>query len=214
MQVYLIRHGQTEWNRLGKAQGHTDIDLDETGQRQVSELETAFAGRPLGQVWSSDLVRATSTAAALTRATGAALTTDAALRERAFGEWEGFAYNDVHTRLREASAEVDISEFHARPPGGESVLDVWHRVESIVARLREAEQPIAIVSHGGVCAQLLAQLLRGTMESTRSFRFENTAITELVRRPDGFFRLVRFGCTAHLSEPSAPMIDAHNLQIR
>lgn len=214
MNVYIIRHGQTEWNLQGRAQGHTDIDLDPTGCQQVCELETAFCAGGVSQVWTSDLLRATNTAKAIAQATGAKLVTDPNLRERSFGEWEGLPYHEVHHRLREASLAIDVSEFQVRPPGGESVKDVWNRVEGVVANIQSHGGSLAIVSHGGVCAQLLAQLLRGTQESTRSFRFENTAITELFRRPDGYFRLIRFGCVAHLSKPSVPMVDAHNLQPR
>lgn len=191
MRVYLIRHGQTAWNAEARAQGHSDIELDQEGQDQAEALAKAYRGR-LAKVFSSDLKRASVTANAL----GCPNTwLDARLRERAFGEWEGLTFRDFHTMLpREPHAELSF-----RPPGGESFQDVWARISPFVESLQDEEEHLAIVSHGGTCSLLLAQLLRGTLHTSRSFRFGNTAVTELERRRDGLYTMLRYNCTAHLA---------------
>lgn len=214
MKLYLVRHAQTEWNVLGRAQGHTDIDLDETGRKQLADLTQAFTRVSLQRVWSSDLLRAASTATAVAHGSTCDVEHWTDLRERSFGDWEGEPYQEVHQRLRSAAAEAGLSEFEVRPPGGESLRDLWNRTARVLSSLPTDSESLAIVTHGGVCAHLLAHCLAGTIESTKSFRFENTAVTTLERRPDGIFRLLSFGDTSHLQAPSAPMIDAQSFPNR
>lgn len=194
MRVYLIRHAQTAWNAEGRAQGHTDIELDEEGRDQAMCLGRAYHGQ-FHKVLTSDLLRSSETAKQLSCAN---TWTDKRLRERCFGEWEGEPFQEIHGKMY-ASGKP---HFECRPPGGESFSDVWHRVEPVAKELFEADESVAIVSHGGTCAILLAQLLKGTHATTRGFRFGNTAVTELERRPDGLFVMVRYNDTSHLHAPA------------
>jgi broad specificity phosphatase PhoE len=197
MRVYLIRHGQTAWNAEGRAQGHTDIELDEDGKEQANALGRAVAAGWFvpAKVVTSDLARSAETARALNCPN---TWTDKRLRERSFGEWEGMPFEDIH-RLMNASGKP---LFDVQPPSGESFRDVWHRLEPVAAELFAEEEPTAVVTHGGSCAILLAQLLKGTHATTRAFRFGNTAVTELHRRPDGLFMMVRYNDTSHLNAPA------------
>jgi broad specificity phosphatase PhoE len=194
MRLFLIRHGQTAWNATGRAQGHSDIELDSQGLAQADALGRAYRGR-VAKVLSSDLKRASETAKALECPN---TWLDKRLRERGFGQWEGMEFAEFHRMLpREPKAE-----FEFRPPGGESFHDVWTRTEPLIASLNDEDDDLAIVTHGGTCSLLLAQLLRGTLQTSRSFRFGNTAVTELERRRDGLYTMIRYNCTAHLSTPA------------
>jgi probable phosphoglycerate mutase len=198
MRLFLVRHGQTAWNLAGRAQGQTDVPLDEVGLAQRDRLGSAFLGVRLSRIYSSDLLRASQTAEALVKATGAPIEFSRELRERGFGEWEGQSFIDL---LDWSIAEADrlgVPRIAVRPPGGESYLDLWERTSPILDRIVEAGETCAIVSHGGTCSVLLAQLVRGTPETARAFRFGNTAIYELKRREDGYFRIDRFNDTRHL----------------
>lgn len=197
MRVYLIRHGQTAWNAHGRAQGHTDIELDEEGREQARALgEAARAGRIRAhKVVTSDLVRSAETAKALECVN---TLTDPRLRERSFGEWEGLPFEEIHRQVPGSG----VGAFEFRPPGGESFQDVWNRVEPVAAELFDEKDPIAVVTHGGTCAILLAQLLKGTQATPRAFRFGNTGVTELQRRPDGLFTMIRYNDLTHLSSPA------------
>lgn len=195
MRLYLVRHAQTAWNREGRAQGHSDIPLDEHGQTQARLLAERFEGHTLATVWSSDLSRCVATAEGIVRRTGAPLTTCQDLRERGFGEWEGRDFTEITGELYAPGRDP----FTFRPPGGESMHDVWERIGGVSERLAAHTEDLAVVTHGGVCALLLARLLRGGTDTARAFRFSNTGVTVLGRRPDGMFRLDQYDNTDHLN---------------
>ena len=80
--LFVVRHGETAWNVDTRIQGQLDVPLNDTGRWQAARLAEALAGEGIAAIYSSDLQRASETAAALAAATGLALVTDAALRER------------------------------------------------------------------------------------------------------------------------------------
>lgn len=193
IRVYLVRHGQTAWNVEKRAQGHTDIALDEVGTAQAQGVGRFFAAASVGLVLSSDLVRAHQTAMAISQE----FKTDPMLREQGFGQWEGEDYLEVRRRFIAAGDHPDVT-----PPGGESKRDVWNRLAPIHQRLSETLFDTAIVSHGGTSSLLCARLLGGTVEMAASFKFSNGAVTEFERMADGRFRLIRYDDVSHLSKVS------------
>ncbi len=195
-----MRHGRTAWNIAGRAQGHTDIPLDEIGLEQRDLLAQSFKTIKLDRIYSSDLMRAKQTAEALVDATGAPLEVYRDLRERGFGEWEGQSFTDLQDWIVQEAARLGISKIAVRPPGGESYVDLWARTSGLLQSILDSDEDAAIVSHGGTCSILLAQLIRGTPESARSFRLKNTSVFELERREDGYFSITRFNDTSHLDE--------------
>ena len=82
--IYLVRHGQTDWNLQGLLQGHQDIQLNEAGRRQARELHDFFKDIRLGAVYASDLARARQTAEIIAAAHDQPVKTHQALRERYF----------------------------------------------------------------------------------------------------------------------------------
>ncbi|HZH98045.1 MAG TPA: histidine phosphatase family protein, partial [Fimbriimonadaceae bacterium] len=189
MRLYLIRHAQTAWNAEGRAQGHTDIPLDEIGHKQARALGASFAAVQVDRVLTSDLERSIITAGRVAAATGAKLSLRPALRERSFGDWEGKGFEEIQRLVRESGE----SPFELRPPGGESFHDVWDRLTPVLEEVTGSHaQTLAVVTHGGTCALFLARLLRGSIQTSRSFRFANTGVTELQLRPDGLFLMVRY----------------------
>jgi broad specificity phosphatase PhoE len=198
MRLFLIRHGQTEWNNDSRAQGHTDVSLDEIGLRQSELLGRRFSFEDVQLVLSSDLRRSVQTAEPIARAAGAPLELDARLRERTFGDWEGHAYGIVSEGLHRLHNEAGVSLYDVRPPNGESMRDVWERLAPVVEMLRVEHRDVAVVSHGGATALLLAQIVGGAIEVSRAFRFANSGVTELMRRPDGSFYIARYNDIAHL----------------
>ncbi len=199
MRLLLVRHGQTSWNDSGRAQGHTDILLDPTGLEQARLIGDSFSSGIVNRVLSSDLNRSLETARCIALASGIELEIRQDLRERCFGEWEGLPFSEVSKNLYERAQGLGTSQQEVRPPAGESFLDVWSRLDAVHDELRDSNDDIAIVSHGGALSLLLAKLLRGTLDTSRAFRFGNTGITELERRNDGLFLISRYNDTSHLA---------------
>jgi broad specificity phosphatase PhoE len=167
---------------------------------QARAVGETFRGVELDRIFTSDLARAWQTADAIHATTGASVIRRADIRERSFGEWEAIDFRDLASRQIELALSKDISFFEVRPPGGESFQDVWIRVNGFMKELENTDERIAVVTHGGTCATLLARLMRANLETIRSFRFGNTSITELERRPDGFYLMLRYADTTHLGD--------------
>ncbi len=185
-----------------------DEPLDETGIRQARALAEHWDA-PLDLILSSDLQRCCSTAEPLAKKQSLVVTIDRALRERSFGELEGRDFAHVRGTMESHALEQGVTFEHARPTGGESNHDVWERLAPIEEFLRTtSHKGVAIFTHGGTCATLTARLIKGTLESVRSFRYGNTAVTEFNRLPNGLFHMIRYAETPHLTAPSSPMIDA------
>lgn len=202
--VFLVRHGQTTWNASGRAQGHTEVPLDETGRAQASAVASHLRMRlevlkPEVELWSSDLGRARETADPIVREAKLDATYLTELRERGFGTWEGESLADIRLRLEEMARSTGTDLVALRPPSGESMQDVWQRIEPLATRIRALKRSLVVVSHGGVSSLLLARLLEGSMETARAFRARNCSVTELEARPDGIFQLLRYDDVDHLS---------------
>jgi broad specificity phosphatase PhoE len=124
----LWRHGQTVWNAERRFQGQSDIPLDETGQAQAERAARLLAALRPDLIISSDLSRASATAAPLARLTGLEVTLDKDLRERYGGGWEGL--NDAEIRARYPAEHASWS-----PPDGEPSAVVAERVAAAIARI-------------------------------------------------------------------------------
>lgn len=203
MRLYVVRHGQTSWNVEGRAQGHVDIPLNEEGHGQAAAVGVAFRDIRIDRILSSDLLRAVQTAERIHEATGIPIEFRRDLRERCFGAWEGDDFAAVGARSAAIALAEGVSFLKVRPPGGESLADVWRRMSTVSAEIDRSDQALAVITHGGALSILLARLFRGNLETSRSFRFANTSITELERRKDGYYAMVRYGDTSHLNRAPA-----------
>src|SRR5438876_10058993 len=87
--IYLVRHGETVWNRDGRMQGHTDVSLSPVGEEQARRLAERLAGEKIDAVWSSDLCRASLTAEMLAAPHALTVRISPLLRESMLGNWEG-----------------------------------------------------------------------------------------------------------------------------
>lgn len=159
--LVLIRHGETDWNRQGRWQGHSDTPLNATGRAQAAAMAETQRGRPLAAIYSSDLRRATETAEALAAVSGAPILRDARLREIRLGTWEGMMFDDIRRRDGDELDRLRSHPARGRAPGGESPAEVLNRVRTVladIARDHPADR-VAIVSHGLALAALKVHLL-------------------------------------------------------
>ena len=192
MRLLLVRHGQTDWHDPKRAQGHTEVPLNARGKEQAALLGKQYENQTIDRLIASDLGRAQETARALARP----IETNPIVRERNYGDWEGGAFGEVNAKIAALGVSEGTNELIARPPNGESMADVWTRLEPFVEELRQSQGTTMVVSHGGAIAVMVAQLIHGTLETVNSLHFYNCSTTELERRADGHMLLHR------LSEPT------------
>jgi broad specificity phosphatase PhoE len=148
--LLLARHGETDWNRDRRIQGHSDTPLNETGREQARELARALAEIDLVAAYSSDLVRARETAGIAVAGRGIDVVELPELRERSFGSWEGLADDEVPTRDPEAYERWRAGQGEGAHDA-EPHVELLERIRSAVDRIA-AEHPegnVLVVSHGG-----------------------------------------------------------------
>jgi alpha-ribazole phosphatase len=153
---YLVRHGQTDWNKEGRYQGQADTPLNAAGEEQARQLAGKFDGIQIDAVYSSDLQRARRTAEAIGQALQLPVQLDVRLREINHGVWEGMLFTDIMRQYAAEIKEREMNPLEARAPGGESVLEVAERVltaaESIA--IMHPDETVILVSHGLALAVL------------------------------------------------------------
>jgi probable phosphoglycerate mutase len=149
--LVLVRHGQTAWNLDGRAQGHTDIGLDDTGRAQAQALAPYVAAMAPTALWSSDLRRARDTADYLARSTGLPVRTDRRLREFDAGARAGLTLAEFAEKFPDAHAAWQAGHLTGDVPGAESIAEVRARMVPALQDAWEATEPggtTVIVAHG------------------------------------------------------------------
>ncbi|HEY1092056.1 MAG TPA: histidine phosphatase family protein [Burkholderiaceae bacterium] len=186
--VILIRHGETDWNADTRIQGQLDIPLNARGREQAQRLADALAGETIDQIYASDLQRARATAEAVGATRGQPVLLERALRERAFGSFEGLSWAEIEERFPQDSARWRAREADFAPGGGERLADFYARSVSTVTRLAALHpgQSLVIVAHGGVldCVYRAAQRL--DLDAKRSWALGNACINRLLFTDEGF----------------------------
>jgi broad specificity phosphatase PhoE len=199
--LYLIRHGETEWNRIGRWQGHSDVPLSDEGREQAAALaERLVAERTrIDHVYASDLLRAHETARIIAEPQRLPVESLPALREIDIGPWSGLTRPEILERFPGAFVEYDL------PPGAETHESFAQRVSEAIERLtaRHRGQVLAIVTHGGVVRAMIRHLQSLSGIDRPIPHIGNTSITEL-QQDTGGWRLIRSNDLAHLSGPQAP----------
>lgn len=161
MLVYLVRHGETDWNKEKKFQGHADIPLNEKGLQQAERASFYLANKNISAVYSSDLMRASKTGEIIARLHGLQVIKDQRLREINFGVWEGLDFNNIYTQYRKEFDEWYRDTFNSTIPGGDSIKKVLQNILSFFEDLsKEGWQEVVVATHGGVIKSLLWHIKR------------------------------------------------------
>jgi probable phosphoglycerate mutase len=200
--LVLVRHGQTAWNLEGRAQGHTDVGLDDTGRAQATAVAPCIARYAPTALWSSDLARALQTATTIGEACGLEPRTDPRLREFDVGERAGLTVAEFAARFPVAFAAWKGGHITGHVPGAETTAQVLGRM---VPALREiwagtpAGETTAVVAHGACLKVSLAALIGWTEDQAASLRgLENCGWVVLEEDPHGRgLRMASYNETAH-----------------
>ena len=197
---YLIRHGETDWNKAGRYQGRTNIDLNAEGREQARLLGERFRFLPLDALYVSPLNRAMETANEVARTTGITPVTDEHFIEINFGEWEGHTIEELSEKFGSAYTDFFKDPFDHPVPGEGSFQNAMDRaIEGFnILAERHQGQNVAIISHGGLLRVMLVGLLEMGDAFYRKTWMTNTSVTMLDVMPDGRKLLMTLNDKAHL----------------
>ncbi|MDY3919058.1 MAG: histidine phosphatase family protein [Candidatus Limivivens sp.] len=166
MKIYVIRHGETDWNVARRLQGRSNTDLNENGKKLAQMTGEALKGVPFACVFTSPLNRAVETAELVLAGRKIPIIPDERLLEISFGEYEGLSSKSTNYEI----PDLDFMNFfqhpenYRTPPGGESLDQVEERtaafLEDICSRQELEDQTVLVSTHG--CA------MRGLLNSLRN----------------------------------------------
>ena len=201
--ILAIRHGETAWNQEARIQGQLDIPLNAHGLWQASQAAQALREEAIAAIYTSDLQRAVQTAQPLAQQHQQPLQLHPGLRERHFGECQGYTWAEL------AERSPDITDAWRRrvpefaPPGGESLLDLRARVVNTFHELAERHvgEQIVVVAHGGVLDIVYRAAARVDLQSPRTWSLANAGINRVLWTPEGL-TLVGWGDVSHLEGTS------------
>ena len=182
MKLFLIRHGQTDWNLKGKIQGSCDIELNHTGMKQAEELSNKILeeGYKFSKIYSSLQRRAVKTAEILSLATNLDYISIEGLEEMNLGKWEGLSWTDVKEKYQMEYEQWYINRRYTRTPRGESYQDLLERVLAVIHKIiNENCEDVVIVTHSAVIMSIQCYITNTPFDEMMKFKTENTSITEL-----------------------------------
>jgi len=173
MMVYVARHGQTQWNLEDKVCGRTDLPLTELGLSQAELLAERTKELKIDLIISSPMLRARQTAVPTAALHKLPVLVDDRLIEQNYGIYEGVSRFDEGFLSNKR-------HFAYRYPGGESMMDVAHRVYGLLEEIKEkyAGKNILLVCHGGVCRVIRTYFEDMTNDEYFHYSEENAAIRE------------------------------------
>jgi len=191
--LFIVRHGETEWNTLGLLQGTSDIPLSSAGRDQAARMASTLSQLvgPDAVLVSSHLSRALDTGKALGAALGTDVAVDARLRERAYGVWEG-----ITPEQRERRWPREVAAWHAHGNPGIEGFEVHEQVAArMVAAISEYAQKapgdLVVFTHGSSARIGMMGLLGLSFEHRTLGNLGNTCWSRLRHRPDGRWTLER-----------------------
>lgn len=200
MRLIIIRHGESEWNRIGRYQGQADAPLSELGLRQAEALAQRLHNEHFDAIFTSPLQRAAKTAAAVARYHPAVpVAAEPALLEIDHGAWQGLLLDEVRGRFGDGLREWRMHPTRAQMPGGESFSNILKRVLDFKDRLllEFPEQSVLVSTHDVVVKILVADALGMNMDRINRIWVTNASIS-VVEYGDDLPYLVSLSEACHL----------------
>ncbi len=204
VKLFLVRHGQTDWNINRRFQGQSDVPLNEAGRQQATALANRLSREHIDVLFASDLQRAYETARMIAAQHACEIRLDTRLREINFGAWEGLTYDEIKHNDPAVLAAREADIFTTAAPDGETLNQLTSRVESVLNDLHTqyADQTILIVAHGGPLQILLCLALNLSPSKYWQFHLASASLSKITYYPAGAI-INLMNDTCHLS--SLPM---------
>ncbi|MHB8780198.1 MAG: histidine phosphatase family protein [Candidatus Geothermincolia bacterium] len=205
LRLYLVRHGETEYNRHDLFRGLTDIPLNETGRLQARAAAEYLKDHPIAAFYSGPLQRSRDTCDAIARAHGAPVRLMPQLQDIDYGEWSGRTVAEVREGYPQVFRVWGTDPERVTFPGGESLADAAARVEQGLAELaaRHPDEAVVAVGHKMVNRLILCAVLDAPIASMWHIEQFNGAINVIDTGPRGYL-LVQLNETSHLLSCGGP----------
>lgn len=198
--IFLIRHGETEWNKIGRLQGNSDVKLSPEGINQAKLLAERAPFKKVDAIYSSDLSRAFDTAKILSAKFNVMpVKTTNKLREMSFGDWEGKDLKEFTAQAPGNFEDFFIKPDKVHPPNGETFLECQARVMNALDEIivEHENQSVIIVSHGAAIRLILCAALGMPIRKMWAIGQSNMALN-ILRVDDGNFTVELVNSTMHL----------------
>lgn len=199
MRIFLLRHGETDWNLQGRCQGSADIDLNERGKQQAREITAALSVEKIHAIYSSDLKRALQTAAIIGGPHRLEVAVDGDFRELDHGAFEGLTFADIRASYPDFLVQWRSEPARLVIPGGERLADVgeraWKGMERIV-RLHSHDETVVVVSHNFPILAILCRITETPLNDYRSFHVEPCGLTRINHEKGKGWRIIQSNGTA------------------
>jgi phosphoserine phosphatase len=182
MRLIIIRHGESEWNRIGRYQGQADAPLSELGLRQAAALAERLRNERFDAIYTSPLQRAAKTAESVAQHHPTVpFFTEPALLEIHHGDWQGLMVDEVKERYGEGLAEWRMHPTRAQMPGGESFSNILKRVLDLKDRLLERYRDgmVLVSTHDVVVKILVSDALGMNMDRINRIWVTNASISSI-----------------------------------
>ena len=183
MKLYLVRHGETDWNIASRIQGQTDTILNEKGRQQAEEFAAMIVeqGYRIDSIYTSSKKRACETADIIGRAMGIEPKVLPGLEEISLGKWEGYTWKQVREEFKEEYQLWHDNRRYQIPPMGESYQQLLDRLLPALDEIMEKEKGnILMVTHSAVIMTLLSYIYDTPFEDmARKYKTGNAQIVEI-----------------------------------
>jgi probable phosphoglycerate mutase len=199
--IIAIRHGETDWNALGRYQGQTDIPLNEAGLVQAKQAAAFLRDKTIHAIYTSNLSRASQTALEIAQLRNEELGIIPELREQHYGVFQGLTGAQVKERWPDAHQKWHDRVPEFGPEGGETRNEFKERCINALKQvaMQHPGEVLAVVCHGGVLDCLYREAAKLPMDVTRTWSLENAAMNHL-RYDENGFSLVDWGNISHLDQ--------------
>ena len=201
MKFFVVRHGETDWNKLGRFQGHTDISLNDRGQSQARETAVASEDWGYTAIYSSPLVRTVQVADEIAKVTPMTVSQEPGLKELSLGDLEGVTGEEMRNDWPLLFAAWRTEPEKMSMPNGESLGELRDRTWQVILDIEQkhsSDESIVVISHNFAIRSIVNELLGMPLAYFHRMSLNLASVCTFDSDERGR-RLTGYNSTSHLS---------------
>ena len=198
MELILIRHGETLWNKEGRVQGFSDIDLSDVGLEHAGQLALSLKDHKISSIYSSPLTRAHKTARIINQYHSAPIYLESGLKEMHQGDFEGLSYLELMAREKDFLRKWISAPDSVKMPNGELLTELQFRAWKVIEDIIDKSDNVLVVSHSFTIASILCKIKNISLSEFRSVHVD-TASKTIVRFQNGSASIELLNDRSHIN---------------